>query len=272
MEVRIRSSSSTSSTLWAMAPLSPQVGDIAATRQKLSVEQHFAARHSGTVEPWALSSKAFLRSLASDALATRQAYRGDVEAFVAWADRAGVCDPAEVDRLMLRRYLAYLADTPVLPADHRPQGGRSAVLLRLAAPPRAHSGRPVPAPVCPVGRGPPSPRARRQRARSAARAVASRGPERAEPGDHARETTPCWSSSTAAACGWRSSAGSGLATSISRTGPVTVWGKGGKQRRVPMSCRGRRSAHRLPRLRASGARQSLEPDRRRSSSTARADR
>ena len=53
--------------------------------------------------------EAFLRSLASDALATRQAYRGDVEAFVAWAGRAGICDPADVDRLMLRRYLAYLA-------------------------------------------------------------------------------------------------------------------------------------------------------------------
>jgi site-specific recombinase XerD len=51
----------------------------------------------------------FLRSLASDALATRQAYRRDIEAFVAWADRAGVLDPAQVDRLMLRRYLAYLA-------------------------------------------------------------------------------------------------------------------------------------------------------------------
>jgi site-specific recombinase XerD len=51
----------------------------------------------------------FLRSLASDALATRQAYRSDVEAFVGWAGRAGVCDPGEVDRLMLRRYLAYLA-------------------------------------------------------------------------------------------------------------------------------------------------------------------
>ena len=51
----------------------------------------------------------FLRSLVSDAEATRQAYRSDVEAFVAWAGRAGVCDPGEVDRLMLRRYLAYLA-------------------------------------------------------------------------------------------------------------------------------------------------------------------
>ena len=50
----------------------------------------------------------FLRSLASDAPATRQAYRGDVEAFVAWADRAGVSGPDKVDRLMLRRYLAYL--------------------------------------------------------------------------------------------------------------------------------------------------------------------
>ena len=40
--------------------------------------------------------------------ATRQAYRSDVEAFVTWAGRAGVQDPGQVDRLMLRRYLAYL--------------------------------------------------------------------------------------------------------------------------------------------------------------------
>jgi len=43
----------------------------------------------------------FVRSLASDASATRRAYRSDVEAFVAWAARAGVSDPEKVDRLML---------------------------------------------------------------------------------------------------------------------------------------------------------------------------
>jgi site-specific recombinase XerD len=37
------------------------------------------------------------------------AYRGDLEAFVAWASRSGTAEPAMVDRLVLRRYLAYLA-------------------------------------------------------------------------------------------------------------------------------------------------------------------
>jgi site-specific recombinase XerD len=36
------------------------------------------------------------------------AYRRDVAAFVAWAERGGVHTPTEVDRRLLRRYLAYL--------------------------------------------------------------------------------------------------------------------------------------------------------------------
>jgi site-specific recombinase XerD len=50
----------------------------------------------------------FERSLTSVASATLGAYRRDVTAFVAWAERAGVTDPVAVDRLLLRRYLAYL--------------------------------------------------------------------------------------------------------------------------------------------------------------------
>ncbi len=50
----------------------------------------------------------FERSLTSVASATLEAYRRDIVAFVAWCERAGVADPARVDRLLLRRYLAYL--------------------------------------------------------------------------------------------------------------------------------------------------------------------
>ncbi|MGH9092004.1 MAG: tyrosine-type recombinase/integrase, partial [Acidimicrobiales bacterium] len=39
---------------------------------------------------------------------TRRAYRSDVLAFTAWAGRAGVEEPRAVDRVLLRRYLAYL--------------------------------------------------------------------------------------------------------------------------------------------------------------------
>jgi site-specific recombinase XerD len=55
---------------------------------------------------WALD--AFARSLGGQAAATTRAYLSDVEAFGAWAERAEVRTPAEVDRLFLRRYLAYL--------------------------------------------------------------------------------------------------------------------------------------------------------------------
>jgi integrase/recombinase XerC len=61
-----------------------------------------AARHR-----WELD--AFEASLSGRAGATRRAYSSDVRAFVVWAARADVRGPAQVGRLLLRRYLAYLA-------------------------------------------------------------------------------------------------------------------------------------------------------------------
>jgi len=52
---------------------------------------------------------AFTRSVGGSSRHTVRAYRGDVEAFTEWAERAGITGPAEVDRLLLRRYLAYLS-------------------------------------------------------------------------------------------------------------------------------------------------------------------
>jgi integrase/recombinase XerC len=57
--------------------------------------------------PWDL--EAFSRSIAAQSPATRRAYRADIEAFADWAARGGRSGPAEVDRVLLRRYLAYLA-------------------------------------------------------------------------------------------------------------------------------------------------------------------
>jgi integrase/recombinase XerC len=51
----------------------------------------------------------FVQSLTSASPATVAAYRRDVDGFVEWASRAGVEEPAAVTRLLLRRYLAYLA-------------------------------------------------------------------------------------------------------------------------------------------------------------------
>jgi site-specific recombinase XerD len=51
---------------------------------------------------------AFSRSLGGLSPETVRAYTGDLRAFVEWAERGDVTDPADVDRLLLRRYLAFL--------------------------------------------------------------------------------------------------------------------------------------------------------------------
>jgi len=53
--------------------------------------------------------EAFVASLTDVADATVRAYRTDLTAFATWAGRSGVVDPAQVDRLLLRRHLASLA-------------------------------------------------------------------------------------------------------------------------------------------------------------------
>jgi integrase/recombinase XerC len=52
---------------------------------------------------------AFVGSLGSASPHTATAYDHDVREFVAWAGRAGLAGPCEVTRLVLRRYLAYLS-------------------------------------------------------------------------------------------------------------------------------------------------------------------
>jgi len=52
---------------------------------------------------------AFCRALTGVSTATVSAYRSDLEGFSRWAERSGATGPADVDRLVLRRYLAHLA-------------------------------------------------------------------------------------------------------------------------------------------------------------------
>jgi integrase/recombinase XerC len=52
--------------------------------------------------------EAFVRSLSSLSANTVEAYARDVRDFVVWAERARLSGPADVDRLVLRRYLAFL--------------------------------------------------------------------------------------------------------------------------------------------------------------------
>ncbi len=51
----------------------------------------------------------FARSLTGVSAATVEAYRRDLDGFTEWAERAGIDGPAAVTRLHLRRYLAHLA-------------------------------------------------------------------------------------------------------------------------------------------------------------------
>ncbi|MDP9006054.1 MAG: tyrosine-type recombinase/integrase [Actinomycetota bacterium] len=56
--------------------------------------------------PWELGR--FAGSLTSASPSTIRAYQSDLRAFVEWVGRGGVADPDGVDRLLLRRYVSYL--------------------------------------------------------------------------------------------------------------------------------------------------------------------
>jgi len=95
--------------------------DRAAARSTLRVVGEGAAA-------WHLEE--FERSLAARSEATRRAYGTDATAFAEWAGRAGCRGPEGVSRLILRRYLAYLAT----------RGYARASLARKAAALRAYFG------------------------------------------------------------------------------------------------------------------------------------
>ena len=177
----------------------------------------------------------FVRSLASDAPATRRAYRGDVEAFVAWAGRAGVSDPEKVDRLMLRRYLAYLATRRY---SRRTIARKAAAVRRYFAWLRRHEL----VTVDPSRRlSAPAGEARLPRVLTPSELKVLLEPSQ----DGVRADQPASVNArddallellygsglrVAELCGL----GLGDVDLLNRS--VTVWGKGGKQRRVPMSC------------------------------------
>ena len=60
-----------------------------------------------TAAIWEL--EAFGRSLGGRSGSTQRAYHSDLAAFAEWAGRGGTDGPAAVDRMLLRRYLAFLA-------------------------------------------------------------------------------------------------------------------------------------------------------------------
>ncbi|HVC70723.1 MAG TPA: tyrosine-type recombinase/integrase [Acidimicrobiales bacterium] len=194
--------------------------------------------------------EAFARSLAGMSPETVRAYRGDVRAFVEWADRGAVAGPADVDRLVLRRYLAYLAtrrharttmarkaaalrcyfswatrrgDVAVDPARRltAPSGGarlprvldRSELAAMLDGPP--------PGPTAPG---------------SAMATPSATSGTRSGPGDAATRARDDAVLELLYGCGLRVAELCGLDRSEIDLAEriVTVWGKGGRQRRVPM--------------------------------------
>jgi integrase/recombinase XerC len=64
-------------------------------------------RHYRWSVAWHLDD--FEQALTGVAEATRRAYRADLDAFVEWAERSGATGPDQVERRLLRRYLAALA-------------------------------------------------------------------------------------------------------------------------------------------------------------------
>jgi integrase/recombinase XerC len=62
---------------------------------------------AGASAAWRIDE--FIASLTSSADNTVVAYRSDVVGFVEWAGRLGIGGPADVDRLVLRRYVAFLS-------------------------------------------------------------------------------------------------------------------------------------------------------------------
>ncbi len=57
--------------------------------------------------PWEID--AFRRSVGGLSPASVRAYSSDIERFGQWAARGGITEPADVDRILLRRYLAFMA-------------------------------------------------------------------------------------------------------------------------------------------------------------------
>ena len=192
---------------------------------------------------------AFSRSLGGLSPETVRAYTSDVRAFAEWAGRGDVAGPADVDRLLLRRYLAYLATR----RHARTTMARKAAALRCYF---SWSTRRGDVSVDPARRlTAPSGGARLPRVldrgelsdmldgpgsgSGANRAKKPRGSEPSSPSGDREEATRARDDAVLEllyGCGLRVAELCGLdGGDLDLKGrTVTVWGKGGRERRVPM--------------------------------------
>jgi integrase/recombinase XerC len=175
----------------------------------------------------------FSRALTSVSANTRTAYRADVVAFVEWAGRQHLDDPASVDRRTLRRYLAYLGTRRYA----RRTVARKASALRRYFAWAARGGRldtdPASGLSAPSGTG-RLPRVLRQ---DELRAVLDEPPAVVEADDEAVRLRDDAVLELLYGSGLRVAEVCGLGPQDVdlRARTVVVWGKGAKQRQVPMS-------------------------------------
>ena len=179
---------------------------------------------------WGLDD--FVTSLTRASSNTVIAYRGDVSDFVEWTDDESISGPKNVDRLVLRRYLSHLGAQRLA---KRTIARKASALRRYFAWAR-RSGLVDTDPS--LGLRAPTGEGRLPRVLDGRELQELLEPEAVD------ESTPLWRR-------YRDDAmlevlyGSGLRVSELcgldidgvdlRRGVVTVWGKGGKERRVPMS-------------------------------------
>jgi integrase/recombinase XerC len=197
----------------------------------------------------AWDSEAFARSLGGQSPATRRAYVGDLEAFVLWAERAWVQSPAVVDRILLRRYLAYLTTRRYA----RATVARKAAALRCYFAWQRRRGALDVDParrLASPGGGSRLPRVLDRGELEDMLDSSEAGPQPVPPGDEESTPPPSAAAGLHQALAWRDDAvlellyGCGLRVAElcgldigdldMRSQTVTVMGKGGRQRRVPM--------------------------------------
>ncbi|MEA3019152.1 MAG: integrase/recombinase XerC [Actinomycetota bacterium] len=187
--------------------------------------------HYGGRVAWEVDD--FVQSLTAAADNTRAAYRRDVESFVAWAGRGGVDDPGAVSRKLLRRYLSFLHTL----GRSRKTIARHASSLRRYFAWLARTGVLDADPS--VGVSVPSDAGRLPRVLKADElsALLDEPPARVESDTEGVRLRDDAVLELLYGSGLRVSELCGLSPSDLdlRDLAVTVWGKGGKQRRVPMS-------------------------------------
>ncbi|HMK12291.1 MAG TPA: tyrosine-type recombinase/integrase [Acidimicrobiales bacterium] len=177
--------------------------------------------------------EAFECSLTSVAPSTREAYARDLVSFVEWAERAALTDPQRVERTTLRRYLAYLTTRRYAPRT----------VARRASALRRYFGW-----LVRTGRIPTDPAAGLHAPKGESRLPrVLRGDELTVLLDEPPPAIDCDDEAIRLrddavlellyGSGLRVAELCGLAPGDldCRTATVTVWGKGSKQRKVPMS-------------------------------------